>query len=91
MKHKLTEAQQAEIEALAAMPDEAIDTTDIPPLDDAFWTKAVRNPFYHPTKHTTTVQLDADVLVWLKSQGKGYQARINEILRTAMLKEMGKT
>lgn len=89
MKHKLTRAQQTEIETLAAMPDEAIDTSDIPPLDDEFWTKAVRNPFY-PAKHTTTIQLDTDVLAWLKSQGKGYQARINQILRTAMLKEMGK-
>ncbi|MCB1920034.1 MAG: BrnA antitoxin family protein [Candidatus Competibacteraceae bacterium] len=89
MKHKLTESQQAEIEVLAAMSDKAIDTSDIPPLDDEFWKKAVRNRFYHPAKHTTTVQLDTDVLAWLKSQGKGYQARINEILRTAMLKEMG--
>lgn len=90
MKHKLTEAQQAEIEALAAMPDEAIDTSDIPLLDDEFWKKAVRNPFYHPVKHTMTVQLDDDVLAWLQSQGTGYQARINEILRTAMFKEIGK-
>ncbi len=90
MKHKLTEAQQAEIEALAAMPEEAIDTSDIPPLDDEFWKKAVHNPFYHPVKHTMTVQLDDDVLAWLKSQGTGYQARINEILRTAMFKEIGK-
>ncbi|MDQ5910227.1 MAG: hypothetical protein QG599_2323 [Pseudomonadota bacterium] len=90
MKHKLTEAQQAEIEALAAMPDEAIDTSDIPPLDDKFWKKAVCNPFYHPVRHTMAVQLDDDVLAWLKSQGTGYQARINEILRAVMFKETGK-
>lgn len=90
MKRKLTEAQKAEIEALAAMPEEAIDTSDIPPLDDEFWKKAVRNRFYHPVKHRMIVQLDDDVLAWLQSQGTGYQARINEILRTAMIKEMGK-
>jgi uncharacterized protein (DUF4415 family) len=90
MQHKLTEAQQAEIEALAEMPEEAIDTSDIPPLDDAFWKKAVHNRFYHPTKHTIIVQLDDDVLAWLKSQGTGYQARINEILRAVMFKETGK-
>ncbi len=72
------------------MPDEAIDTSDIPVLDDEFWEKAVRNRFYHPAKKTVKIQLDAEILAWLKSQGAGYQARINEILRTAMLKEQGR-
>jgi len=67
----LTEQQQAEVKALAEMPDSAIDYSDIPPLDDAFWQKAVRNPYYTPTKTTTTVRVDSDVLAWLKSQGKG--------------------
>jgi len=84
----LTKAQRAEIEALAAMPDSAIDTSDIPPLDDVFWQKAVRNPFYRPTKTPTTVRVDSDVLAWLKSQGKGYQTRINAILREAMIRSM---
>jgi uncharacterized protein (DUF4415 family) len=34
-----------------------------------------------PTKVSTTVRLDADVLAWFKSQGPGYQTRINEALR----------
>jgi len=67
------------------MPDEAIDTSDIPPLTDEFWKNAVRNPFYKPTKTSTTVRIDSDVLAWLKSQGKGYQSRINAILRREML------
>jgi len=41
----LTDAQKAELKVLAELPDSAIDTSDIPPLDDAFWKKAVRNPF----------------------------------------------
>mgnify|MGYP006274900213 CR=1 FL=1 len=32
--------------------------------------------------------LDTDVLVWLKSQGKGYQTRMNAILREAMLRSL---
>ena len=82
----ITKSQRTEIEALAAMPDEAIDTSDIPVLDDNFWKKAKRNRFYHPDKETMTIQLDAEILAWLKSQGAEYQARINEILRAAMLK-----
>lgn len=42
--------------------------------------------FYRPMKSSTTVRIDADVLAWLKSQGKGYQTRINAILRDAMIK-----
>jgi|ERR1700735_2109655 uncharacterized protein (DUF4415 family) len=81
----LTAELEAELTALQAMPDEDIDTSDIPPLTDAFWKNAVRNPFYKPTKTATTVRIDSDVLLWLKGQGKGYQSRINAILRREML------
>lgn len=87
----LTGAQKAEIKALAAMPEDQIDTSDIPPLGDAFWKNAVRNPFYKPTKTATTVRVDSDVLAWLKSPGKGYQTRMNAILRRAMLAEIEHT
>lgn len=83
----LTPEQKAELEALRAMPDETIDTSDLPPLMDAFWREAVRNPFDKPTKTSTTVRIDFDVLLWLRSQGPGYQSRINAILRRAMLEE----
>ena len=82
----LTQAQKAELQALAALPDQQIDHSDMPPLSEAFWKNAVRNPFYKPVKQATTVRVDADVLLWLKSQGKGYQTRINAILRDAMLR-----
>jgi uncharacterized protein (DUF4415 family) len=84
----LTDKQKAELKALSAMPDNEIDHSDIPQLDDAFWKNAVRNPFYRPTKTSTTVRVDSDVLAWLKSQGKGYQTRINAILREAMLRSL---
>ena len=84
----LTEERKAELKALAEMPDSEIDFSDIPPLDEAFWKNAVRNPFYKPTKTSTTVRVDADVLAWLKSQGQGYQTRINAILREAMLRSL---
>jgi Uncharacterized protein conserved in bacteria len=43
-----------------------------------------RGPQKAPTKVSTTVRLDADILAWFKSQGPGYQTRINEALRRAM-------
>lgn len=86
----LTAGQKAELAALRQKSDEKIDCSDIPPLDDTFWANAVRNPFYRPTKTSTTVRLDSDILAWLKSQGKGYQTRLNAILRQAMLEQLGK-
>ena len=46
----LTAAQRAELMALAALPDNRIDTSDIPPASEEFWRNAVRNPFYRPVK-----------------------------------------
>jgi uncharacterized protein (DUF4415 family) len=86
----LTPAQTAELAALAALPDAQIDTSDIPPLTEAFWKNAVRNPFYRPVKQQVTVRVDADVLAWLRSTGRGYQAKLNDILRQAMLRDAAK-
>jgi uncharacterized protein (DUF4415 family) len=69
------------------MPDDEIDFSDIPRLPESFWKNAVRNPFYRPVKQQLTVRLDADVIAWLRMQGKGYQTRINHLLRTAMLED----
>ena len=84
----LTEAQKAEIETLAAMPDDQIDTSDIPQLTDEQWAGAVRGRFYRPIKQQVTARLDADVLAWLKAGGQGYQTRMNAILRRAMMAEL---
>ena len=37
-----------------------------------------------PAKKQLTIRLDEDVLAWLKRHGKGYQTRINRILRVVM-------
>ncbi|MDE2516442.1 MAG: BrnA antitoxin family protein [Rhodospirillales bacterium] len=81
----LTAAQQAELAALAARPKGATGDHDMPALTEAFWQNAERGRFYKPIKTSTTLRIDADVLAWLKAQGKGYQSRINAILRREML------
>jgi uncharacterized protein (DUF4415 family) len=45
--------------------------------------------FYRPVKQSTTIRIDADILHWLKGKGRGYQTRLNMILREAMLRERG--
>lgn len=79
-KHNKT--QQAEIEQLAEMPDDEIDTSDIPEVTD--WTVAEVGKFYRPVKKQVTLRLDADMLAWFKSQGNKYQTRINHALRDYM-------
>ena len=68
--------------------DEDIDYSDIAQIPDNFADEAVRGLLYRPVKKSISIRIDADVLIWLKSQGKGYQTRINTILRQAMLKEL---
>lgn len=86
----LGKAQKSELEALAGLPDEQIDSSEIPPASEAFWKAAVRNPFYRPMKTQITVRMDADVLAWLRSAGRGYQTRLNDILRHAMMRDIAK-
>jgi len=86
---------QAQKDMLAALEHRPIDYSDLPPLDEKFWQNAARNPFLHRPpkllKTSTTVRVDADVLAWLKSQGRGYQTRINAILREKMLATLEQT
>jgi len=85
---ELTEAQLANLKRLAARPESEIDTSDIPELTEEQWKHAVRGRFYRPVKRQITARVDADVLDWLQSQGKGYQSRINAILRREMLESV---
>jgi len=79
---QLTRKQRAELKLLAALPDRAIDTSDIPELLD--WSGAKRGLFYRPLKQQLTLRLDADVIAWFKrhtTSSEGYQTRINRALR----------
>lgn len=70
------------LEELGALPDEQIDRSDIPELDDAFFANAeLMQP---ATKQQVTIRFDTDVLAWFKAQGKGYQSRMNAVLRAYM-------
>lgn len=82
---RLTKARRARLKRLATLADHEIDTSDLPEMTDAQWGNARRGHFYRPRKRQITARVDADVLDWLKSQGKGYQSRINTILRREML------
>ena len=83
---KIEESKLGELEALAALPDEAIDTSDIPEV--AGFAGARRGVFYRPVKKSVTIRLDADVLAFLREGGPRYQSRINAILREYMNRQV---
>ncbi len=64
------------------MRDSDIDYSDIPALDKSFLKKATVP--WPPIKKQLTIRIDADILAWLRAQGKGYQTRINRFLRVLM-------
>ena len=66
------------------MREDEIDTSDIPEITP--FTPAVVGKFYRPIKQSITERLDADVIAWLKSGGRGYQTRANKMLRSLMEK-----
>lgn len=79
---RLTAKQRAELDALAALPDDRIDTREMPEVRD--WSGAKRGLFYRPLKQQLTLRIDADVVAWFKSRaskGKGYQTDMNRALR----------
>lgn len=96
VKHKrgsspeVSARRDAELKALAEKPESEIDYSDIPATDDKQWSGAVRGKFYRPLKTQASVRIDADVMEWLKRPGKGYQTRLNAILREAMLRDQNK-
>ena len=84
----LTPAEKRRLAKMANVPDEQIDLTEMPELTADFFKNAIRNPFYRPVKQQVTVRLDADVVAWLKKQGRGYQTRLNQVLRSVMVNDL---
>jgi uncharacterized protein (DUF4415 family) len=80
-----TDIQVALLKSAMARPDDEIDTSDSPEWTAQDFARAEQGKFYRPVKAQITAKLDMDVLSWLKSQGPGYQSRMNAILRREML------
>lgn len=76
----MTAAQRKRLTALADKPDAAIDYSDIAAVSADFWAK--HRPIGVDPKAQVTLRIDQDVLDYFKHDGKGYQTRINDVLRT---------
>jgi uncharacterized protein (DUF4415 family) len=84
--------EQEELRRLAAMPEDRIDTSDIPEAPEAAWSHARRPGLYRPVKKPVTLRLDADIVAWFKdhSRDRGYQTEINLVLRRYVAKTEAK-
>src|ERR1700737_1397482 len=81
----LSRSEEAQLAALAALPDDQIDTSDIPEVRN--WKGAKRGLFYRPVKQKLTLRIDADAVAWFKERARGndrYQTNINHALREYM-------
>ena len=68
------------IHEIKSIKDKDIDYSDIPELDDDFWLNA--KPVYPNQKKAISIRLDQDIIDYFKSDGRGYQSKINNVLRT---------
>ncbi len=82
----ITKESATDWERLDAMKDEDIDLSDMPEVTPEMFARAVvrRGLEEPPRKKQVTIRLDSDVLAWFRAQGKGYQTRINALLRAYM-------
>lgn len=71
---------------LDKMTDEDIDYSNIPPITDEMWAKGFLRKGFKPVprKSQLTLRIDNDVIDFFKEQGRGYQTRINQLLRAYM-------
>ena len=85
-KKHISYKSQTDWKRVDAQQDEDIDFSDCPEITPEMFAKAVIRKGLKPVlrKAQVTLRLDADVLTWFRNQGKGYQTRINELLRAYM-------
>lgn len=77
---------QTDWDRLENLTDEEIDFSDVEEITPELFAQAVVRRGLKPVskKEQITLRVDSDVLRWFKSQGKGYQTRINNLLRAYM-------
>lgn len=94
MKKKSTTAKKrtdlTDWKRVDAMTDADIDFSEIPEITPEMFARGVwrRNFQPLPRKKQLTIRIDGDVVDWYKSQGRGYQTRINSLLRAYMLEHL---
>ena len=86
MKKSISNKSLTDWKRLDSMTDDEIDTSDIPAVTPEMFAKAVvkRGLKTKASKSQLTLRVDSDVVKWFRSHGRGYQTRINGLLRAYM-------
>jgi uncharacterized protein (DUF4415 family) len=91
-KEAISDTSQTDFARLDAMQDQDIDLSDVPEITPEMFAKAIVRRGLNPrVKKQLTLRLDGDVLDWFKRQGRGYQTRINALLRAYMEEHLTRT
>ncbi len=84
-KHSASKKSGTDLKQLDAMTDADIDLSDIPEVTPEMFAKGIVRRGLRPiTKRQLTLRLDSDVIEWYKQQGRGYQTKMNALLRAYM-------
>lgn len=87
MKKKITtKTYGTDMERLKAMTNDEIDFSDIPRTTPEFWARGIVRKGLKPVvrKNQLTLRIDQDVIEFFRTQGQGYQTKINQLLRAYM-------
>jgi uncharacterized protein (DUF4415 family) len=84
-KHTLQKSE-TDRERLKNMKDDEINFSDIPKIIPEMFKNPIvrRNVKVLPKKTSLSLKIDTDVKEFFKSEGRGYQAKINQLLRAYM-------
>jgi uncharacterized protein (DUF4415 family) len=65
------------------MEERDIDRSEVPEVEPQAFARALVRKGLRPVppKEQVTLRLDAEVLAWFRAQGRGYQSRMNAILK----------
>ena len=82
-KKHISQESQTDWNRVDGLRDEDINLSDSPEVTPEMFAKAVLRKGLKPVvrKNQVTLRIDEDVLSWFKNQGRGYQTRINALLK----------
>jgi len=88
VRETLSADLRAQLQAVGALPDDQINTDDIPEVQD--WSAAVRGKFYRPIKQRLTLRIGSDIVDHVRKQAPrgGYQTAMNRALRASVLRDL---
>ena len=92
-KTRTSRKSETDLKRLRGMRDEDIDFSDLPEVPPEMFARGIIRRGLKPVtrKRQLTLRMDSDVIEWFKEQGRGYQTKINSLLRAYMEEHLRKS